>query len=377
MNESEYEIFLKRLISFILALILILPPAALAYTEGDRLVVANCSEYVTLRTGPSKGAAKSIRIPPGRDVTYLGDGGNGFAYVQYADRKGYVLEEYLEPYSEPWHTARTQTPSGHPVYCGNHGTAKYIWDRTVVVAIYADDATTHWDFSREADTRQRLRNRFNMGVACAWLTQQARRYHGDCGGFVWNWYEHGDLYYTHAFTQDIVHGMGGSDAVNAIVGYIHENVPTQELLTRYGAENIIYNVYLNAPNDESYRSWSTGVLNREINAEQYYPEACVFVPYGRGRENTPAVFAHEMLHCFGAYDLYETYNGSPITQAYVNHLMSHSPNDLMNHCYFSDYDIITTEFSAIDAYYVGLTGRPAEADRWGLGLSTYERFPEN
>ena len=367
----------KRLISLILMLALLCGAAALAYTEGDRLVVVNCSDYVTLRTGPSKNASRSIRIPPGRDVTYLGDGGNGFAYVQYADRKGYVLTDYLAPYTEIQHTPRTQSPSGHAVYCGNHGAAKYIWDRTIVVAIYADDSTTHWDFSREADTRQRLRNRFNLGVACAWLTEQARRYHGDCGGFVWDWYEHSDLYYTATFSQDMIHNNGGRDAAQAIVGFVHENVPTKELLQRYDAENIIYNVYFNAPNDSSFRSWSTGVLNREINAEQYYPEACVLVPYGRGRENNPAVFAHEMLHAFGAYDLYETYEGSPITQAYVDYLMRNNPNDLMNHCYFSDLDIVTVEFSAIDAYYVGLTGRPAEADKWGLGLSMFERYPLN
>ena len=51
-----------------------------------------------------------------------------------------------------------------------------------------------------------------------------------------------------------------------------------------------------------------------------------------------------MLHCFGAYDLYETDPDSPITQKYVDHLMSNHPNDLMNHCFFSDYDLITNVF---------------------------------
>ena len=99
----------------------------------------------------------------------------------------------------------------------------------------------------------------------------------------------------------------------------------------------------------------------------------MFVPYGRGRKNPPAVFAHEMLHCFGAYDLYETDSGSPITQKYVDHLMSNHPNDLMNHCFFSDYDLITNVFSNVDAYYVGLTGPCAERKMLPLSATRTRR----
>ena len=164
---------------------------------------------------------------------------------------------------------------------------------------------------------------------------------------------------------------------SAIRQYINDNIPTQKLLTKYKADNIIYNVYLNAPKSDKYRSYCHPSLYSEVSAGKYYPEICVFVPYGRGRENTPAVFAHEMLHCFGAYDLYETNSQSPITQKYVDYLMSHNPNDLMNHCYFSDYDIITNEFSDVDAYYVGLTRSCSDVKKWGLGKSIFERFPEN
>ncbi len=119
------------------------------------------------------------------------------------------------------------------------------------------------------------------------------------------------------------------------------------------------------------------MCDNSVAADKYQAEICVFVPYGRGRKNPPAVFAHEMLHCFGAYDLYETDSGSPITQKYVDHLMSNQPNDLMNHCFFSDYDLITNVFSDVDAYYVGLTGPCADVKKWGLGKSQFERFEEN
>ena len=37
-----------------------------------------------------------------------------------------------------------------------------------------------------------------------------------------------------------------------------------------------------------------------------------------------------------------------------------------------DMDRITGQLTELDAYYLGLTASPAEADRWQLGLSEYE-----
>ena len=371
---------MKKLLCLLLAVLLLLSAPAMAeITSGNDAVIAHCSEYVTLRQSPSKDAAASIRIPLGERVEILGFTQNGFVQVQYFDRTGYVLEDYLEPYEENTaYVPQTQTVSGYSIFCGNYGTAKHIEGRTVVVSIFANDATTSWNFNENADMKLRLRTRFNLSVAVTWLTEQTRRYRSNPGGFVWDWREHGDLYYETSFAEDVVHGVGDSGTVQAAINsYIHENIPTKQLLEKYRADNIIYNVYLNAPNSTDYRSWSTGVLYSEVDAARYAPEICVFVPYGHGRENTPAVFAHEMLHCFGAYDLYETWSGSPITQAYVDHLNSHNPNDLMNHCYFSAGDIITTEFSEVDAYYVGLIDSCADVRNWNLGPSIFERFAPN
>ena len=363
-----------RILSLFFILLLLIP--AFAFADGSRAVIANCKEYVTLRKSASSKAAGEIRMPLGEQVTVLERMKNGWAKVRYFDRTGYVPDKYLAPWKETAYTPR-KSASGYPVYCGNYGTAKHIEDRTVVVAIFADDATTHWDLSKTADQKLQLRNRFNLSVGCTWLTEQTRRYRSDPGGFVWDWLEHSDLYYTHTFTEDIIHGANNRQVTNAIVGYIHENIPSRKLLEKYGADSIIYNVYLNAPNSQDYRSWTNAVLYNAVEPDKYVPEFCVIVPYGRGRENNPATLAHEMLHCFGAYDLYETNPSSPIPQKYVNYLMSHKPNDLMNRCYFSASDIVTVEFSEVDAYYVGLTDTCAAVKKWGLGSTIFQRWPAN
>ena len=35
-------------------------------------------------------------------------------------------------------------------------------------------------------------------------------------------------------------------------------------------------------------------------------------------------------------------------------------------------ETIDNDFTLIDAYYVGIGARPAEADEWGLGQSEYD-----
>ena len=372
---KKVSILANKMICFLLIAVF-LAGAAMSvpvYAAEERAVISNCSEYVTLRKSNSTSSAKVIRIPLGMEVSVVGHTSNGFAKVQYSNCTGYVLEEYLKPWKKTQYSPKTKSKSGNLVYCGNHGTAKRIEGRTVLVAIYANDKTTSWNFNKQADINQRLRNRFNMNIAQTWLTEQTKRWKSNPGGFVWDWRSNGDLYYEHTFSEDIIKTGGYS----AIKEFIHKNIPIQDLLTKYEADNIIFCVYLNAPNSNKYRSWSYPCLYNEVAANQYEPEMCVFVPYGRGKENTPAVFAHEMLHCFGAYDLYETDSSSPITQKYVNYLMSHHPNDLMNQCYFSDYDLITNKFSDVDAYYTGLISTCSDVKNWGLGKSTFDKYKEN
>ena len=71
----------------------------------------------------------------------------------------------------------------------------------------------------------------------------------------------------------------------------------------------------------------------------------------------------------GVPDLY--YTGGLIPQAYVDYCKETGSQDIM-YTTNGDMDRITGQLTELDAYYLGLTARPAEADRWQLGLSEYE-----
>ena len=73
--------------------------------------------------------------------------------------------------------------------------------------------------------------------------------------------------------------------------------------------------------------------------------------------------AHEILHCFGAYDYY--YSSNTIPQEYIDYLYSIDSQDIM----LISYDMyeITLELTPTDAYYIGLTDKCEDLYEWGLG----------
>lgn len=69
-----------------------------AYAASDTVMsVANCESWVSLRESPSTRARRLEKLPKGALVSYKSGTWNGFSFVRYGKRQGYVLTRYLEP----------------------------------------------------------------------------------------------------------------------------------------------------------------------------------------------------------------------------------------------------------------------------------------
>ena len=68
--------------------------------SGDGMWVVLCEESVSLRYLPSTDSATIVQVPLCDSVTFLGNVGNGFLYVNYNGVNGYILASYLD-YYEP------------------------------------------------------------------------------------------------------------------------------------------------------------------------------------------------------------------------------------------------------------------------------------
>jgi hypothetical protein len=134
---------------------------------------------------------------------------------------------------------------------------------------------------------------------------------------------------------------------------------------KYQAQNIIYMFYFNTDESNTVNSWSLG-NNQDLETEIVN----VFV-----RDNLSDGFyympasslAHEIMHCFGARDLY--YASDAIPQAYVDHCEATDSKDIMYTTCLGD--TIPQIFSQLDAYYLGLVDSCDEVTTWGLGKSAF------
>lgn len=246
-----------------------------------------------------------------------------------------------------------------PTYGGEFGTAGRLEGDTLIISIFTSDAGTSWSGSgADADTAaETLRY---LGIASAWITASAKEYGSDVN-FIFDWQTDGDLRYDVKFDEDLV--LPECDMYTLQSDYVKNNIDTEGLRRKYHAENVIYFFFFNTEYGLEFNPWAVGGTWGDVFYVEYVN---LYVRFGEFFA-PPATYAHEILHAFGAPDMY--YENNVITREYVTMCEEYGALDIMFTVNMGDE--ITSRFTPLDAYYVGIADRPAEADAWGLGYSGY------
>lgn len=261
---------------------------------------------------------------------------------------------------------------GEP-FGGELGSAKKLDGTTVVVSVFADDANTSWATEGTEDGFTKQDTLEYMDIATTWLEEQCAAYGADAE-FIYDWEEHPDLYYTTVFSEDM--GDENDIVYFAQQDYVNTAIDSTAIMERHQADNIIYMLYFNMPYDSELRS---GTYNYSATASYPYEIVTIHVR-SMGSVTTPATYAHEILHTFGAPDFYrvdEDGTNYGVTEAFVENQENTLSNDIM-YATFDNvtgenyYDHISNEFTELDAYYVGLTDACEEVKNWGLAPSQYQ-----
>lgn len=97
---------MKRFLACLTALVLALACFAALAEDGETyltMVVVNCDEWVSLRSGPSTSADRIAQVPLGEVVFECSRIDDRFFYCTYMGQRGYILADYLMPteYGEP------------------------------------------------------------------------------------------------------------------------------------------------------------------------------------------------------------------------------------------------------------------------------------
>ena len=252
------------------------------------------------------------------------------------------------------------------------GSCGELENRTVVVSIFVNDTISEWDLDYCYDYEVYNRAWIDLDYACYWISRRAEDY-GKKAEFIYDWDIHPDLLYFGDFDIDFSSEIDYDTSDKAAWEYIEKNIDTKALLEEYRAQNILYMLYIN-----SYDDCEAITCTRSNYQGMSYPyEICFFFMNDDGELECPAVFAHEMLHAFGAPDLYTSDGQYGITDEYVKHCEDTQSNDIMFTCYdryssMSYYTFISNEVTDITAYYIGWTDHSDDVEKYGLGAGEHK-----
>lgn len=252
------------------------------------------------------------------------------------------------------------------------GSAQELDGRILVVSVFADDTLSGWDISGDTEDRGMYDNVHSyLGVATDWISESGKKYGKDIT-FVWDWEKYSDLYYQASFDTDFPQTIDSGESDTKAWEYIESSIDSDALMNKYDADSIVYMMYF----DTTYENQVPTCTRNYYEGMPYPYEICFVFLRDVWGDQSPAIFAHEMLHTFGAPDLYAEDWQFGVTEEYAAYARSIKLNDIMRICDDvqtgeSYRDRIVNEITEITAYYIGWTDSSETVDRWHFGRSEH------
>ena len=255
------------------------------------------------------------------------------------------------------------------------GSAEELSGRTVVVSVFAEDINTRWELDDRRNDLELYYSIYDyLRIAVQWITDRGAEYGVDDIEFIWDWDRHDDLFCWAYFNADFPAAVENGMSETYAWDHIKRGIDSEALLEKYDADNIIYMMYFNTPYSNPVSACTRNYY--EGMPEPY--EICYMFMKDNNYGLNPGVFAHEILHTFGAPDLYGEDPQYGITEEYAQYAAENRTNDIMRfvgnvYTYEVPYDRIVNEITEITAYYLGWTDSSETVTEWGFLPSEHHR----
>ncbi len=222
----------------------------------------------------------------------------------------------------------------------NNGSAGVLTGAVCLFNLFVDDKESHWTRAERDQVRGRLM------AATTFLDLHARKYNKKVSFTVA--YQDG-LKYEAGLPTDMFVDPSWTEAVLRLTGAVSGNALVKRLKQQHGAEHVLLLIHVNK-NATSYS------LSYYDNIDQTYSAERVvcFNRYADGRPSAAATYAHEILHGFGAGELYFPFDENGQRKQLGKKWF---PNDVMQRV---DYNIDVLNVGAYTAYRVGWLNRLAD-----------------
>lgn len=238
------------------------------------------------------------------------------------------------------------------------GSAGVLEGRSVLISIFINDKGSKWTKKAKKEANRKVR------TAAAYIRKQARKY-GKTVSLVADTEKYKDISYSFRVNNKVSDSIRSQDKLyQKVMKFVKKNIDINGLRSQYKTDSIGFLFHLNKSGTSS-----TLVHYAEEGTEFFYESATLFSKYGKQAEGA-STYAHEILHLFGARDLYERSLIDGITASLVRHIEKKFPKEIM----YSTYDRkgrmlkykITNDISRITAYFLGWKASVPEVKKYAL-----------
>ena len=225
------------------------------------------------------------------------------------------------------------------------GSAKYLEGRNLLYSLFVDTPQSTWSDEEKEVTL------LNLNRAALYIEETAQEY-GQETELVCDWQENEKLTGRAAVDFDIADDKDFLDRLDQEIGvWVESLVDYEAMMEEYDAEGIALLVFVNNPGT-SYAIVYDGMDNPK--------ESVVFFA-----GEPPAVYAHEILHLFGAHDLYQD---AEYTKEITDYLQEAYPSEIMRTVTGRKGEIfeetIVNTVSPVTAYHLGWIDEIEETGRF-------------
>lgn len=238
------------------------------------------------------------------------------------------------------------------------GSAGVLTGKSILVNIYATTKNSKWNVKSKKEA--------NRKVKCAidYIEKSAKKY-GKHVTLIGDAEKNKDLNYSLKLQKRFTDSDRSQDKLyEKIKSYINKCVDVDKLREKYNTDSVGFLVHLNQEGVSSTLSHYA-----DEGAETFYECSTLFTRCDKMPEGA-ATYAHEILHLFGARDLYEKSYEDGILKPFLKYIRKKHSTELM----YTTLDRkgrqikyrITNPISRITAYYLGWKKNIPEVKRFHL-----------
>lgn len=258
-----------------------------------------------------------------------------------------------QPEESAWPKETAVTPFweelGSPRSSYGLGSAAFLKGRNLLVSLFVTTPESGWTKQEQEKSLQKL------GSAADYIEEQAKQY-GTSVDLIYDWSSQPNLKAEAETDFSISEDTDYVDRLDQeIAGWFEERISYERLLETYDAEGIVTCVFVNNPGI-SYAIVYDGTDNVKESMILFTGDY-----YHYGKEETAAAYAHEILHVFGAHDLYQE---AEFTKEVTDYVADTYPNEIMLTVSDDGSGGITQMVSPITAYHLGWISDTEEIDRF-------------